>query len=256
MLKPNQLKRRLAGGKNAFGVWLHSAHAMTVEALADTGYDCLIVDNEHGPSSLEQTRAQLQASVPYDCGMCVRIPWADPVYIKQVLDLGADTLMVPMVETADAARAVVSACRYPPAGKRGMGPWRAMAQGVAADAYIAHMAENLFVICQIESPQAAENAAAIAAVDGVDMLFVGPYDLSGALGLPNQFDNPEHRRYVDMALAGAAAAGKPCGIVPHGPYDAASLFARGFRFVSASTDFALMRRAALAEIAGLVKVLA
>jgi len=251
MLKPNQLKRRLADGKNAFAVWLHTAQPMTVEALADTGYDCLIIDNEHGPASLDATRALLQASTPYDCGMCVRIPAADPVYMKQVLDLGADTLMVPMVETAEAARAIVDACRYPPRGRRGLGPWRAMARGVSIDDYMAHMADNLYVICQIESPQAAENAAAIAAVEGVDMLFVGPYDLSGALGTPNRFENPEHRRCVDLALAGATAAGKPCGIVPYGPYDAASLFKRGFRFVSASTDFGLMRRAALAEIAAI-----
>jgi 4-hydroxy-2-oxoheptanedioate aldolase len=251
LLKPNQLKRRMVGGKNMFGVWLHAAHPMVVEALADTGYDCLIVDNEHGPSSLEQTRAQLQASVPYDCGMCVRIPWNDPVYIKKVLDLGADTLMVPMVQTADEARAVADACRYPPKGKRGMGPWRAMARGVPVPDYVAHMADNLFVMCQIESPTAANNAEAIAAVDGVDMLFVGPYDLSGALGRPNDFENPEHRRLVDLALAAATKAGKPCGIVPHGSHDAASLFKRGFRFVAASTDFSLMRRAAIAEIEGI-----
>jgi 4-hydroxy-2-oxoheptanedioate aldolase len=249
MLKPNQFKRRIAGGGKVFGVWLHSASAMTVEALSNVGYDALVIDNEHGPASLEATRAMLQASVPYDYGTCVRVPWNDQVYFKQVLDLGADTLMVPMIRTAEEAKAVVDACRYPPLGRRGMGPWRAMARGIAPNDYAAHMAANLFLICQIETPGSVENAAAIAAVDGVDMLFVGPYDLSGSMGIPGKFEDKGHRALVDKALAAAKAAGKPCGIVPHGPHDAASLFARGFDCVVGSTDYGLMRRAAIEEVA-------
>ena len=124
MLKPNQFKRRLATGRNLAGIWLHSASPATIEALGDTGYDCLIVDNEHGPSTLEQTRAQLQASFPYDCGVCVRVPWNDAVYLQQLLDLGADTVMIPMVDDAEQAKAAVAACRYPPKGIRSYGPIR------------------------------------------------------------------------------------------------------------------------------------
>lgn len=248
MLKPNQLRRRLSGGKKAIGAWLHTANPVAVEALSNVGYDALVIDNEHGPASLDATRAMLQASLPHDIGMGVRVPWNDPVYFKQLLDLGADTVMVPWINTEDAARAVVDACRYPPRGKRGMGPWRAMANGVSLDDYSAHMAENLYVMCQIETPEAVANAGKIAAVDGVDMLVVGPYDLSGAMGIPGQFDHPDHRKLVDAALAAAAKAGKPCAIVPHGRHDAASLFRRGFAFVIASTEYALMRRAGAAEV--------
>lgn len=248
MLKPNQFKRRLATGAKLSGVWIHSASPSVVEALGDTGYDCLILDCEHGPASLEQVRAQLQASYPYDCGVCVRAPWNDPVYLKQLLDLGADTVMIPMVDDAEQARAAVAACRYPPQGRRGVGPWRAMARGIPFAHYAEFMAENLFVMAQIESARAVENVREIAAVDGVDMLIVGPNDLSGSLGIPQEFENPILTAAIDRILAEAAKAGVPVGTVPHGPWDARKLFARGFRFVMASTEFALMRRAAKAEL--------
>jgi 4-hydroxy-2-oxoheptanedioate aldolase len=248
MLKPNQFKRRLATGANLSGVWIHSASPSVVEALGDTGYDCLILDCEHGPSSLEQVRAQLQASYPYDCGVCVRAPWNDHVYLKQLLDLGADTVMIPMVDDAEQARAAVAACRYPPEGRRGVGPWRAMARGIPFAHYAEFMAENLFVMVQIESERGVANAREIAAVDGVDMIVVGPNDLSGSLGLFQKFDDPGLTRAIDAILDGARAANVPVGTVPHGPWDAKRLFARGFRFVMASTEFALMRRAAKAEL--------
>jgi 4-hydroxy-2-oxoheptanedioate aldolase len=249
MLKPNQLKRRLAGGRKAFCAWLHTASPMAVEALSNVGYDALIIDNEHGPASLQATQAMLQASLPYDMGMCVRVPISDPVYFKQLLDLGADSVMVPMIHTVEHARAVVDACRYPTKGSRGVGPWRAMANGVPIADYMAHMAENLFVMCQIESVEATANAEAIARVDGVDALVVGPNDLAGSLGIPGQFENPKHRAAMDAILAAGKRAGKPVATVPHGSHDTASLFARGFDCVIASTEYTLMRRAAAAEIA-------
>jgi 4-hydroxy-2-oxoheptanedioate aldolase len=248
MLKPNQFKRRLATGANLSGVWIHSASPAVVEALGDTGYDCLILDCEHGPSSLEQVRAQLQASYPYDCGVCVRAPWNDHVYLKQLLDLGADTVMIPMVDDAEQARAAVAACRYPPKGRRGVGPWRAMARGIPFAHYAEFMAENLFVMVQIESERGVANAREIAAVDGVDMIVIGPNDLSGSLGLFQKFDDPGMTRAIDAILEAARAENVPVGTVPHGPWDARKLFARGLRFVMASTEFALMRRAAKAEL--------
>jgi 2-keto-3-deoxy-L-rhamnonate aldolase RhmA len=248
MLKPNQFKRRLATGRNLAGIWLHSASPATIEALGDTGYDCLIVDNEHGPSTLEQTRAQLQASFPYDCGVCVRVPWNDAVYLKQLLDLGADTVMIPMVDDAEQAKAAVAACRYPPKGRRGVGPWRAMARGIPMADYMEFMAENLFVMVQIESERAVANVREIAAVDGVDMLIVGPNDLSGSLGIPQRFDDPVLTRAIDRVLAEAAKENVPVGTVPHGKWDPKALFARGFRLVAGSTEFSLMRRAAKAEL--------
>jgi 2-keto-3-deoxy-L-rhamnonate aldolase RhmA len=249
MLKPNQLRRRLAGGKKALGVWLHTANPMSVEVLAGVGYDAIVIDNEHGPASLQQTHAMLQASLPYDLGVGVRVPEKDPVYFKQLLDMGADTVMVPMVHNVDHAKFVVDACRYPPKGSRGIGPWRAMANGVSIDDYRAFMAENLFVMAQIESVEATANAEAIARVDGIDLLVIGPNDLAGSMGIPGQFDHPDHRKAMDAILAAATKAGKPCCTVPHGRHDTASLFARGFSFVLASTEYSLMRRAALAEVA-------
>jgi 4-hydroxy-2-oxoheptanedioate aldolase len=255
VLKPNQLKRRLAGGRKAFGAWLHTASPMAVEVLSGVGYDALIIDNEHGPASLQATHAMLQASVPYDLGIGVRVPIGDPVYFKQLLDMGADSVMVPMIHTVDDARAVVDACRYPPKGSRGIGPWRAMANGVSIDDYRAHMAENLFIMVQIESTTAMANAEAIARVDGVDLLVIGPNDLSGSMGIVGQFDHPDHLAAMDRILAAATKAGKPCCTVPYGKFSTAALFQRGYSFVIASTEYTLMRRSALAEIADAKKAM-
>ncbi len=249
MLKPNQFKRRLATGANLSGVWLHSASASTVEALGDTGYDCLIVDNEHGPSSLEQTRMQLLASFPYDCGLCVRTPWNDQVYLKQLLDLGADTVMIPMIDDVEQAKAAVAACRYPPKGRRGYGPWRAMMRGIPLPNYIEFMSENLFVMLQIESEKGVANAEKIAAVEGVDMIIVGPNDLSGSLGVPQNFESPVLERAIDKIIADARKSNVPVGTVPHGPWDARKMFARGMRFIAGTTEFGLMRRGAKADLA-------
>jgi len=249
VLKPNQLKRRLAGGRKCFGAWLHTASPMAVEALAGVGYDAIVIDNEHGPASLQQTHAMLQASLPYDIGIGVRVPEKDPVYFKQLLDLGANTVMVPMVHSVEHAKFVVDSCRYPPKGSRGIGPWRAMANGVSIDDYRAYMAENLFVMVQIESVEATANAEAIARVDGVDLLVIGPNDLAGSMGITGEFDHPDHRKAMDGILAAATKAGKPCCTVPHGKHDTASLFRRGFSFILASTEYTLMRRAAIAEVA-------
>ncbi|MFM7344391.1 MAG: HpcH/HpaI aldolase family protein [Tagaea sp.] len=169
-------------------------------------------------------------------------------YLKQVLDLGADTLMIPMVDDAEQARAAVAACRYPPKGRRGAGPWRAMARGIPLATYIEFMAENLFVMVQIESEKGVANAREIAAVEGVDMIVVGPNDLSGSLGIFQKFDDPRLTGAIDKILADARAENVPVGTVPHGPWDARKLFARGFRFVMASTEFSLMRRGAKAEL--------
>jgi 4-hydroxy-2-oxoheptanedioate aldolase len=183
-----------------------------------------------------------------DTATIVRVPWNDQVYIKRMLDAGADTIMVPMVETAEQARAVVSACRYPPHGQRSFGPWRDAGLQRDLDAWRRGADERLFVIVQIESAKAVDNVDAIAAVDGVDALFIGPNDLSGSLGRLRDYDNPEFLAVIDRAIAGIRKSGKPMGAVPWGRKTTADLLREGFAFAAASTELSLLVGAARAEV--------
>jgi 4-hydroxy-2-oxoheptanedioate aldolase len=249
MTVTNSLKRRLLDGRKAFGSWLHLAHPAAAEAMASAGYDFLFIDNEHGPGSLQDTVLQLQALAATQAAPVVRVPWNDPVYIKRLLDVGATSVMIPMIETADQARAAVAACRYPPRGLRGFGPWREMGRGTDMVDYINHAHENLLIIGQIESMKAIENIDEIAAVDGLDLLYIGPNDLSGSAGRFREFEHPDVTRAIDAAFAGIRRAGKPAGIVPYGPHTTEDLFRAGYAMIATGTDVALMRAAAAADVA-------
>lgn len=248
MSAPNPLKRRLLSGRKAFGLWLHLAHPSAAEAAAAAGYDFLFIDNEHGPASLGETLALLRALNGTGVPAVVRVPWNDPVYLKRVLDIGATSLMIPMIETAEQARAAVAACRYPPRGIRGFGPWREIGTGADLGAYVAGAADELLIIGQIESAKGVANVDAIAAVDGIDLLFIGPNDLSGSLGHFRAFDHPDVTGAIERAFAAIRRAGKPAGNVPYGPHTTADLFRQGYAMVAASTDLTLLHAAAAAEV--------
>ena len=249
MTSKNSLKRRLLGGQKAFGSWLHLAHPAAAEAMASAGYDFLFIDNEHGPGSLQDTVALLQTLAATPAASVVRVPWNDPVYLKRLLDIGASSVMIPMIETAEQARAAVAACRYPPRGFRGFGPWRELGLGTDMADYIKHAHEELLIIGQIESMKAVENIDAIAAVEGLDLLYIGPNDLSGSAGRFREFEHPDVAKAIDRAFAGIRRAGKPAGIVPYGPHSTADLFRAGYAMIADGTDAMLMRRAAAADVA-------
>ena len=249
MPSPNTLKRRLLGGGKAFGSWLHLAHPAATEAMASAGYDFLFLDNEHGPASLQDTLLQLHVLSGTPVAPVVRVPWNDPVYLKRVLDIGATSVMIPMIETAEQAKAAVASCRYPPKGTRGFGPWREIGNGSDLVDYARRAHEELLIIGQIESVKAMENIDAIAAVEGLDLLYIGPNDLSGSVGRFREFEHPDVARAIDRAFAGIRRAGKPAGIVPYGVRTAAELFRDGYAMLAAATDLALMRGAAAAEVA-------
>jgi 4-hydroxy-2-oxoheptanedioate aldolase len=248
MTSKNSLKRRLLGGQKAFGSWLHLAHPAAAEAMASAGYDFLFVDNEHGPGSLQDTVGLLQTLAATPAASVVRVPWNDPVYLKRLLDIGASSVMIPMIETAEQARAAVAACRYPPRGFRGFGPWRELGLGTDMADYIKHAHEELLIIGQIESMKAVENIDAIAAVEGLDLLYIGPNDLSGSAGRFREFEHPDVTKAIDRAFAGIRRAGKPAGIVPYGPHSTADLFRAGYAMIADGTDAMLMRRAAAADV--------
>ncbi|HSE79231.1 MAG TPA: aldolase/citrate lyase family protein [Alphaproteobacteria bacterium] len=248
MMRTNTLKRRLAAGGKAYGLWLHSANGLVAEAAAAAGYDYFFIDNEHGPGELDETVRLLQFFDARGTPAVVRVAWKDPVILKRVLDAGAQSVMIPTVETADEARAAVAACRFPPRGIRGFGPWREIALGADLAEYGQRAHEELLIICQIETVKALANIEAIAAVDGVDVLFIGPNDLSGSLGRFREFEHPDVVGAIERAFQAIRRAGKPVGIVPFGAFGAADLLRAGYAMLASASDLALVAAAAREDV--------
>src|SRR3954469_12739914 len=181
-LPRNTFKHALAAGKPQIGLWSSLSSNYSVELIAGAGFDWLLLDMEHSPNDLESLLAQLQAAAPYATHPVVRVPWNDMVTIKRVLDVGAQTLLVPYVSTADEARAAFSFTRYPPKGVRGVaGTTRATRFGRIKD-YARRAHEEICLLVQVETQAALDNIEAICAVEGVDGVFVGPADLHASMG--------------------------------------------------------------------------
>ena len=193
MYRKNQFKNRMLAGERCFGCWLHLCSPIAAEVLALAGYDAMIIDHEHGSGELVGAIQIMQAMSATPASSILRVPWNDPVALKRALDAGPEGVMIPSINSADEARAAVTACRYPPGGTRGAayGLLRASDYGLVAEEYLASVQDNLLIACQIETAAAVEAIPEIAAVDGVDMLFIGPNDLSGSIGKLGQFDDAE-----------------------------------------------------------------
>ena len=250
MARSNPVKDKLLAGSPALGAWMTWAYPPAAELLGLAGYDCLMIDHEHGIGGLPETLGCMQAVRGLDTAGLVRIPWHDPIDIKRLLDIGIDGIMVPSVSDADTARAIVSACRYPPDGIRGAayGMVRAADYGLSADGYMDTIADRLLIICQIETVEGVEAIPDIAAVDGVDMLFVGPTDLSGSLGKLSRFDDPEVRAMVRRAERAVKDAGIWLGALPSLGRSPTDMVADGADLVLASSECKLLLGAAQAEL--------
>lgn len=226
---------------------------IAAEIVAQAGYDCVLIDLEHGPGWYLDMIPLMHAVQAEPCVPLVRVPANDPVALKKVLDIGVAGVMVPSVDNAAQAAAAVAACRYPPRGMRGMavGIIRASDYGARAQDYLAEVEQALLIMCQIESAEAVRNAAEIAAVDGVDMIFIGPYDLSANLGHLGNPDHPEAR----AAIAGIEAAAKVAGVMLGGIQtpgrDAAALIEAGYNLVMADGDVGLLGNAARDSLAAI-----
>ncbi|MFS2015337.1 aldolase/citrate lyase family protein [Massilia sp. CT11-108] len=243
----NLFKRALAAREQQIGLFLGMAEPYVADLVAGTGFDWLLIDGEHGPNDLRIIIAQLQVLAAYPVRPVVRTRDHDPGAIKQLLDAGAQTLMVPMVETAGQAQALVRAMRYPPHGIRGVGTAMARAarwNGVAD--YVARADDEQCLIVQIESRAALDGLAAILDVDGVDAVFVGPSDLAASLGHLGNPGHPEVRDAVARAIGQIAAAGKAAGVFSADPALAASYRDIGASFVLVGVDALLLRNAAVA----------
>jgi 2-keto-3-deoxy-L-rhamnonate aldolase RhmA len=252
MYRENLLKRRLKAGETCYGAWIGSASPTVAEILALSGLDCVVIDHEHGPGTLAEGLAVTRAVQSTPCTALMRVPWNDPVYVKRVLDFGVEGVMFPSINSAEEARAAVAACRYPPQGTRGCAiPMvRGSRYGLAGD-YQAGCGDNLLVICQIESAQAVEAVPDIARIPGVDMLFVGPYDLSGSIGRLGEFDSPEVRDLVMRAERAILDAGALYGTLPNPVRPIEALRGAGCSLMVPVSDVGLLRDAALAQVAAL-----
>ncbi len=233
------------------GAWLMSASPLVAEALGHAGFDWAVLDMEHSPLEVPGVLAMLQALGATKLVPIVRLPWNDRVVCKRVLDAGATTVMVPFVQNADEARQAVAAMRYPPRGVRGTaGMSRATRYGTqrldtrTADAALA-------LIVQLESPDALAALESIAAVDGVDALFVGPAHLSAAKGHGGDARHPEVMRALAQAAERARAAGVPIGTLAGTPDMATQARAAGFDFVGIGTDLGFLMHAAHASLAAM-----
>lgn len=250
LMAQRSLKARILAGEPVYGAWLGLADASVAELMAHAGYDFLVLDQEHGPASLETAIDVMRAAEAAGCALVVRVPWNDSVYLKRILDSGATSIMVPMLEDEAAAKAAVAACRYPPAGVRGFAApsARCTRWGKNTD-YLASWNDELLIMGQLESAKAAANAAAIAAVDGIDVPFIGINDMAGSIGRLGQLDHPEVRKLVESCEAALRRCGKPLGTVPSAMRSVPELFDVGYKVVAGAVDAMLLQHAASGDVA-------
>ncbi|MEN2977056.1 HpcH/HpaI aldolase/citrate lyase family protein [Tistrella bauzanensis] len=236
----NTFKRRLAAGEVLNGFWLSLASPVASEALSLAGFDWLLFDGEHAPVDVAGIQPLLQAAATGTAAAVVRPAWNDKVLIKRLLDIGAQTLLVPFVQTADEAAAAVSASRYPPHGVRGVaGATRASRYGLTDD-YFAVANQEICVLVQVETGEALARLEEIAAVEGVDGVFIGPSDLAASMGHLGRPGHPEVQQALEDAARRIAATGKAPGILATNAADARRYLGWGYRFVAAGVDLGVM----------------
>lgn len=247
MPQRNPFKHALAAGQAQIGLWCTLASPYAAELVAGSGFDWLLLDTEHTPADVPLVLQQLQAVAAeplHRAHPVVRAAWNDPVLIKRILDIGAQTLLLPFVQNADEARAAVAAMRYAPRGIRGMGgTMRASHYGRDVD-YVRDAESELCLLVQVETAEALAQLEAIAAVDGVDGIFIGPADLSASMGHPGNANHPEVRAAIDDAVRRIRAAGKAPGILMVDEARARECLALGAQFVAVGMDMILLRNAA------------
>lgn len=241
----NHFKQALQAQRPQIGLWLGLCSNYSAELLAGAGFDWLLIDAEHAPNNVQTVLGQLQAIAPYPSHPVVRPPWNDSVMIKRLLDIGAQTLLIPMVQNAEQATSAVRATRYPPRGIRGVGSALARASRWSRETdYMQQADEQMCVLVQIETQEAVQNLDEILRVEGVDGVFIGPADLSADMGFAGNPQQPEVQRTIDDAIARILAAGKAPGILTAQQDLAQHYLACGALFVAVGLDTTLLARAA------------
>jgi 4-hydroxy-2-oxoheptanedioate aldolase len=243
-LSRTRFKQAIAAGQLQIGLWSSLCSSIAAEIVADSGFDWILFDSEHSPNEIPGLMAQLQAAVRGTASAIVRPAWNDAVLIKRVLDIGAQSILVPYVQDAEEARRAVAAIRYPPAGIRGVAAAsRASRYGRVTD-YLKKADSEICLLVQVETRAALEQLEAIAAVDGVDGVFIGPSDLSASFG---HIGNPQHAEVQEALEDGVKrlkAIGKPAGILTLSEEEARRYIGWGYTFVAVGSDIGLLARGA------------
>ncbi len=235
------------------GTWFMSAAPSVAEALGHCGFDFLVIDMEHSPIDIGEAIALMRTVAGTAAESMVRLAWNDQVRVKQVLDAGARNILFPFVQSADEARAAVSYTRYPPEGVRGVAAVHRGSRFGQTKDYLKNASNDIAVIIQLETPAAIERLPSIAAVPGVDSLFVGPGDLSAAMGRIGEVGHPEVQALLAKAAKDARAAGKPIGIVGPNPEMVSRFIDYGYTWVAVASDLGLLTGRAIDWIATLRK---
>lgn len=250
-MNPFRQMIKSAGAHPPVGTWIMSASPLVAEATGHAGFDWAVIDMEHSPLDTMDVLQMLQALSCTKMVPIVRVAWNDPVLVKRVLDAGATTVMFPFVQTAEEATRAVAATRYPPQGIRGMaGMSRASRFGTQPN-YLTTANKQMGVIVQLETAHAIERIDAIADVDGVDGLFIGPADLSASMGYVGQLTHPAVMDRMAQAVLRCKAAGKPVGTIGGDPESVAQYRAAGFDYVAVGSDLGLFMQGARSAIAAL-----
>ncbi|MDH5674295.1 MAG: aldolase/citrate lyase family protein [Myxococcales bacterium] len=242
-MKDNHLKRIFEQGGVGYGVWAALGSGVTIEVAGRLGYDWVLVDFEHGQWGPQDALGALRATAGYKTTSIVRAPGVDGfAFFKHILDRGAEGVLLPLVRDAEEVRRAVSACRYPPQGTRGIASHRAHGYGLDGADYFARANDEILIVAQVETREALEDLDAIAEVPGLDALFVGPVDLSAALGAPIGQVSPELEPAIERVLEVGKLKGKPVGLYCRSPEDAKRWIERGVSFVNLCNDTSLLVR--------------
>ncbi len=244
MSTANPFKSALARGDAQIGLWMSLANAYCAEICATAGFDWLLIDGEHSPNDVRSTLQALQAVAAYRSHPVVRVVQGETALIKQMLDIGAQTLLVPMVDTAEQARHLVAATRYPPEGIRGVGAGAARASrwGARAD-YVDQANQEVCLLVQVESVTGLDNLEAICAVPGVDGVFIGPSDLAASMGHLGKLSHPDVQAAVDQAIRRIHASGKAAGTLTADTALAQHYLKLGAQFVAVGIEATVLAQA-------------
>lgn len=238
----NRFKRAMAAGQPQIGFWCSLASSVSIEIVAGSGFDWLLIDTEHSPNELPMVYSQLQAMMENDTHPVVRPAWNDMVIIKRLLDAGVQTLLIPMIQTEAEARQAVASTRFPPKGARGFSGYSRSSRFGRIKNYHATCEDDICVLLQIETALGLENLEAIASVEGVDGIFIGPGDLSASVGYLGDQDNAEFRLIVEDAMRRIRATGKAPGILTSDQAFSRRCLDLGCLFAAVGTDTGLLAR--------------
>jgi 4-hydroxy-2-oxoheptanedioate aldolase len=241
-LPVNTFKRALNAGKPQMGLWCCLSNHYAIEVVAGSGFDWLLLDTEHSPNELDMVLSQLQAVAAYPAHPVVRVPWNDMVTIKRYLDIGAQTLLIPYVQNQQEAKNAVAYTRYPVEGLRGMGGTTRATRFGRIKNYAKRAHEELCVLVQVETQTAIDNIEEIAAVDGIDGVFIGPADLHASLGYAGETANPKVKPIIDESIRRIRKAGKAPGILTSDEADARHWLELGCQFVAVGADVGILAR--------------